>query len=441
MGARMLRKGLAVAVILLFIGMGVVPSTAVQELKEKPLPINFDGNTLYVGGSGPNNYTTIQSAIDDAVDGDTVFVYDDSSPYFENVDVDKRITLIGENKETTIIDGSGIHDVVFISADFVEVSNFKIQNSGDEYDAYSPIFDCGIELLANHSVIFNNIFFHNKVDILLNFSNYNLILDNDINSTDYEYVGVRLRYSDFNIITNNFIVNQDGGNCGIRLVYSTWNNITDNTIMNHENGIEIDNNANDNIVSNNIISNSILDGIWTGGSWAEGSHRNHILNNKIENNGRDGIGLQGAYDYIIESNLISNNSNRGIYGGMGSTGNQIMQNTIENNRIGLLFNSGGNNVVNKNNIRLNNRGIYLDGSSNNEISSNNFIMNLKKAGAFECSNTWKRNYWNRPRLLPKPIITWKIYWIIEPTEYTPGLPTFYPVPEYDLLPKLRPYNI
>ena len=37
--------------------------------------VGFDGNTLYVGGSGPNNYTSIQSAIDDAVDGDTVFVY------------------------------------------------------------------------------------------------------------------------------------------------------------------------------------------------------------------------------------------------------------------------------------------------------------------------------------------------------------------------------
>ena len=37
---------------------------------------NIDGDTLYVGGDGPNNYTTIQSAIDDAVDGNTVFVYD-----------------------------------------------------------------------------------------------------------------------------------------------------------------------------------------------------------------------------------------------------------------------------------------------------------------------------------------------------------------------------
>ena len=51
---------------------------------------------MYVGGSGPNNYTTIQSAIDDAVDGDTVFVYDDSSPYREHLLIETSINLLGE---------------------------------------------------------------------------------------------------------------------------------------------------------------------------------------------------------------------------------------------------------------------------------------------------------------------------------------------------------
>jgi parallel beta-helix repeat protein len=432
----MYKKGLTVGLLILMIGVNMGSTFAGDiEVKDTP-PVGFDGNTLYVGGSGPNNYTTIQSAINDASDGDTVFVYDDSSPYNENVVVDKSISLMGEDNDTTIIDGSGIHDVVFISADFVEVSNFKIRNSGDEYGGYPPIFDCGIELLSNHSVIFNNIFYHNKVDILLNFSNNNLILGNNINSTEYEYRGIMLCYSDSNIITNNFIFNGNGGNCGIGVIDSKLNNVTDNIIMNHEIGIQLDSNANDNIVSNNIISNSILDGIWT-----TGSYRNQIINNKIENNGRDGIRLQGAHDYIIESNFISNNSIRGIQCRGGSRGNLIMGNTIDNSRFGLYSNhDSGDNIIKNNNIRYNNMGIYLK-SSNNEISSNNFIMNLKKARAFECSNTWERNYWNRPRLLPKPIITWKIFWIIEPSEYRPGLPVFYPVPEYDMSPRMRPYDI
>lgn len=46
------------------------------------------GNKLYVGGTA-NNYTRIQDAINAANDGDTIFVYDDSSPYYENLIINK----------------------------------------------------------------------------------------------------------------------------------------------------------------------------------------------------------------------------------------------------------------------------------------------------------------------------------------------------------------
>ena len=69
---------------------------------------------MYVGGSGPGNYTRIQSAIDYAFDGDTVFVYDDSSPYYENIEVKKSVYLIGENKDTTIINGGGNLQVITV---------------------------------------------------------------------------------------------------------------------------------------------------------------------------------------------------------------------------------------------------------------------------------------------------------------------------------------
>ena len=48
-------------------------------------------DTLYVGGSGLGNYTSIQDAINDSVDGDTVFVYDEGSPYYENLVVNRSI--------------------------------------------------------------------------------------------------------------------------------------------------------------------------------------------------------------------------------------------------------------------------------------------------------------------------------------------------------------
>ena len=81
------------------------------------------GKTLYVGGSGGDNYTQIQHAIDNASDGDTVFVY--NGTYYENVVVDKSIQLIGEDKNTTIIDGGGNDDVVHVSNNNVKSVAFN----------------------------------------------------------------------------------------------------------------------------------------------------------------------------------------------------------------------------------------------------------------------------------------------------------------------------
>jgi len=56
-----------------------------------------------VGGSGPNNYTSIQAAIDNASDGDTIFVY--SGTYEEQVIVNKSLIIKGENNTATLIKG------------------------------------------------------------------------------------------------------------------------------------------------------------------------------------------------------------------------------------------------------------------------------------------------------------------------------------------------
>jgi len=98
----MKRKWLAIGIILLFVGSCIIPAIA-QNIE--PLPTSR-GNWLYVGGSGAGNYTRIQDAINDSSDDDTVFVYDDSSPYDENLRIKKSIQLIGENKTSTIINSS-----------------------------------------------------------------------------------------------------------------------------------------------------------------------------------------------------------------------------------------------------------------------------------------------------------------------------------------------
>ena len=96
-----------------------------SELETPSRDMNL-GTTLYVGGSGPNNYTKIQDAVDNASDGDTVFVYDDSSPYYENIEIHKSINLIGENRNNTIIDGGEHGNAVNVTADWVNISMFAI---------------------------------------------------------------------------------------------------------------------------------------------------------------------------------------------------------------------------------------------------------------------------------------------------------------------------
>ena len=70
------------------------------------------GETLYVGGSGPGNWTNVQDAIDNATNGDTVFVFNGVYLLYTCISLNKKIKLIGEDKEKTIIDASDASDVI-----------------------------------------------------------------------------------------------------------------------------------------------------------------------------------------------------------------------------------------------------------------------------------------------------------------------------------------
>ena len=139
----MKKKIVGIVVCMLLIGT-TLPVSGNVLLESTSMPL-LSGLTLYVGGSGPNNYTSIQEAIDDASNGDTVFVYDDSSPYYENLVIEKSIYLIGEAKETTVIDANEKEDadVILIKSDEVTIQGFTIQNTAS---GVYPDYDNGIEI-------------------------------------------------------------------------------------------------------------------------------------------------------------------------------------------------------------------------------------------------------------------------------------------------------
>ncbi len=208
-------------------------------------------STVYVDDdAGPNWYDathvrTIQEGINNASSGDTVFVR--NGTYYEHVVVNKTIELLGEDKESTIIDGGGIGDVVYISADSIDLTNIKIQNSGESG------WSAGIELHSNYTKISNDIIIYNWRGINIQDNSSNNIISNNV-ITNNERDGIDFQYSHLNTIASNIIAYN---NEGIELsYYSNSNNIFNNTISNNYDGIEVHYYCSDNTISgNNILLN------------------------------------------------------------------------------------------------------------------------------------------------------------------------------------------
>jgi len=76
------------------------------------------------------NYTTIQEAIDanETTDGNTILV--DAGIYYQAVTVNKSISLVGADRNTTILDGNfTIYTLINITASNTKISNFTIMSS------------------------------------------------------------------------------------------------------------------------------------------------------------------------------------------------------------------------------------------------------------------------------------------------------------------------
>jgi len=208
-------------------------------------------STLYV----PDDYSTIQAAVDGASDGDTIIVRDGT--YVENVDVNKSVTIKSENgAEVTIIQAANLSDSVLeVFSDYVNINGFMVKGVGGMY------YFAGIYLFnADHCAVSDNIIMLNKYNI-----------------------GIYLHSSSNNTLANNTASNNSNG---IMLRSSSNNVITDNIASNNYIGINLDSSSN-NTLTNNIASNNDITGIHL-----ESSSYNTITNNTASSNGRDGIFLE-----------------------------------------------------------------------------------------------------------------------------------------------------
>jgi parallel beta-helix repeat protein len=211
-------KQLSIGIVVLFV-LGSVLTVNAYDNKETA---SILGDTLYVGGSGPGNYSTIWEAVINTSNGDTVFVYDYSSPYYEHVTIYNQINLIGENKETTIIDGNGTGNVLSVAADWVTISGFTIQNgvNGIYLDKQSNTTISG-NIVKDHAV--DGILFYSSCD-------YNTVTGNIVSNNGE--TGIKFSsFSEYNIISENLISNNLNGTSLAAYAYGeiTGNSFEDNT--------------------------------------------------------------------------------------------------------------------------------------------------------------------------------------------------------------------
>jgi len=144
-----IKKGFVIGIVIVFLVGSLASGITINQKKNVQ---QSSRGTLYVGGSGPGNYSTIQSAINDANSGDTIFVY--NGTYYENVEITKdSIKLIGEDKYTTTIDANNTGDgfSIRIKSHYMEFSNFTIRNANGS----------GI----NFQKILLNLFIHKNLEI------------------------------------------------------------------------------------------------------------------------------------------------------------------------------------------------------------------------------------------------------------------------------------
>ena len=127
-----------------------------------------------VDGSGGADFTGIQEAINNASAGDTILVH--SGVYYENVVVNKSVTLKGIGQP--VVDASGKGDAITLIADGITVVGFTAKNC--------LWWGAGIKIISSNNTITGNNVSNNNCGIGFydSYSNNHLYLNNLVNNTD-----------------------------------------------------------------------------------------------------------------------------------------------------------------------------------------------------------------------------------------------------------------
>jgi parallel beta-helix repeat protein len=272
-------------------------------------------------------YSSISAAVAAASPGDVVEV--SQGTYKEDVIVGKAISLVGANRNNTIIDATGLKNGIYVDGldnaglSGVSVSGFKVQNANFE----------GILITnATNITISGNQVVNNNVNLNINAADCPNIPPFETNEGFDCGEGIHLSGVDHSIIADNLVENNSGGIL-----------LSDDTGATH-----------DNLIMGNTVRNNPFDcGITLashtlfapGPPTAAGVFHNTINGNVSDHNGTKvpgagaGVGLfAGApwnktYGNVVVNNILTDNGLPGVAMHAHSPGASLPDNMIAGNYI------------------------------------------------------------------------------------------------------------
>lgn len=212
----------------------------------------------------PEEYQTIQGAINEAYPGDTILV--SSGTYCEHVVVNKSVSLFGESKNNTIIDGNGTSTILGVIADDVYISGFTVHNGsrGISVDGFDNVSIC------------ENVMSNSDRAVFLSNSNNCTVRGNTISNCRSS---IELWSSNGTMICGNTISNM---RYGVYLLFTSCGNVIEGNIVSHSpyEGISLSWHCNHNTVVGNTVT-LCADGIVLGGTNGNVIHHNNFVDNMV----------------------------------------------------------------------------------------------------------------------------------------------------------------
>ncbi len=363
-------------IIMFSLDLGVYP------IKAAPETIYVDDDNVSGPWDGTQNfpYQNITSALVNASTGDKIYVY--SGVYVENPVLNKSVSLVGQGKDSTIIDGNRTGDVLRITADDACITGFTIKQSGLASEF------CGIAISTSRGVnISHNIIRDNYYGVKLDYSDNNTLMHNQVFNNTY---GITVGASAGNLISENavFLNTYTGISCANSINIT----IASNNISANDLGIVLLISTNNTLMANDLHSNNVA-GIYTFNSTG-----NLVVDNSLFSNKDFGIWMSDSKSNYVEENRINSNDRFGVYL-TNSTANIIWKNSYAaNKQFGIRLDESPNNTVASNTITETGvRGLLLFYSDGNRIFHNNLVNNTGSITSINSTNFFDNgsegNYW------------------------------------------------